>query len=85
MIFLYADDGIQWTTGSFSGGTNGLGGTPAQVGIDAGDGVRFISVPGALTDEIINIPTTSNIGIPGVWILQGEGASCVQCSLLCNI
>ena len=35
-IFLYPDDGIQWTTGYQSGGTKGLGGVEAQVGYDAG-------------------------------------------------
>ena len=36
VIFLYADGEIQWTTGDASGGTGGLGGTPAQVGFNAG-------------------------------------------------
>ena len=37
-IFLYPQDGINWTTGDASGGKDGLGGTPAQAGINAGDG-----------------------------------------------
>jgi hypothetical protein len=32
-------DRLEWTTGDASGGTNGLGGTPAQAGFDAGIGV----------------------------------------------
>ena len=70
VIFLYADGEIQWTTGDASGGTGGLGGTPAQVGFNAGDGIRFASVPGSQTAEIINITTTSNVGILGVWIFR---------------
>ena len=70
VIFLYADGEIQWTTGSASGGIGGLGGTPAQVGFNAGDGIRFASVPGSQTAEIINITTTSNVGTPGVWIFR---------------
>lgn len=70
VIFLYADGEIQWTTGDASGGTNGLGGTEAQVGFNAGDGIRFTSVPGSQTPAIINIDTTSNVGNPGVWIFQ---------------
>ena len=70
VIFLYADGEIQWTTGDFSGGIGGLGGTPAQVGFNAGDGNRSASVPGSRTDVIIDIDTTSNVGIPGVWIFQ---------------
>ena len=70
VIFLYADGEIQWTTGDASGGSGGFGGTPAQVGFNTGDGERFASVPGSQTADIINIDTTSNIGVPGVWLFQ---------------
>ena len=70
MIFLYADGLIQWTTGDASDGVNGLGGTPAQVGFNAGDGVNYAAVPESRTGEIINIDTTSNVGVPGVWVFQ---------------
>ena len=70
VIFLYADGEIQWTTG----GSNGLGGIEALAGINAGDGVNHITIPGSLTPSIINITQTSNVGIPGVWMFQvGEG------------
>ena len=39
VCFNYPTNGINWTTGDASGGSGGLGGTPAQVGFDAGDGV----------------------------------------------
>ena len=32
---------IVWTTGNFNGGVNGLGGTPAQIGFNAGDNVTM--------------------------------------------
>jgi len=70
VIFLYADGEIQWTTGDASGGSGGLGGTPAQVGFNAGDGIRFASVPGSQTAGIINIDNTSNVDIPGMWVYQ---------------
>ena len=70
VIFLYADGEIQWTTGDLSGGSNGLGGTPAHVGFNAGDGVRFATVPGSQTHEIINIASTSNVGVPGEWVFR---------------
>ena len=70
VIFLYADGEIQWTTGDASGGTGGLGGTAAQVGFNAGDGIRFASVPGSQTADIINIDNTSNVDIPGKWVYQ---------------
>lgn len=74
VLFLYADGGIQWTTGTSSGGSNGLGGEEAQVGFNAADGVRFSTVPGSRTPEIINIDTTSNVGRPGVWVFRVDTA-----------
>ncbi len=70
VLFLYADGQIQWTTGDASGGIGGLGGTPAQVGFNAGDGVRFTTVPGSRTNEIINIEYTSNLAVPGMWVFR---------------
>ena len=73
-MFLYADGEIQWTTADGSGGINGLHGTEAPAGINAGDGVNNMTIPGSLTPSIINITQTSNVGIPGVWIFKvGEG------------
>ena len=68
VLFLY--ENITWTTGDASGGRGGFGGTPAQVGFNAGDGIRFASVPGSQTAEIANIEETSNVGVPGLWIFR---------------
>ncbi|XP_048768421.2 protein mesh-like [Ostrea edulis] len=64
-IYNYED--IQWTTGTSSGGNSitGLGGTPAQVGFNAGDGIVFFTVNASRTHEIVNVTTMSNIDIPG--------------------
>ena len=71
VIFLYAYERIQWTTG---GTNNGLGGTEALAGINAGDGANYISIPGSLTPDIINIFEYSNVGMPGKWIYKvGQG------------
>ena len=69
-IFNYADGEIQWTTGDASGGSGGFGGTPAQVGFNAGDGLRFANVPDSQTVEIVNITSTSNVDRPGVWMFR---------------
>ena len=69
-IFLYADGMIQWTTGDNDGGVDGLGGTPAQVGFNRGDGVNFAAIPASRTADFINLPSTSNVGVPGVWIFE---------------
>ena len=60
----------QWTTGDASGGAGGLGGTPAQAGMDFGDGVNFITLPGSLTAGVLNLCGTSNGSTPGVWRMQ---------------
>ena len=70
VIFHYADNGIQWTTGDASDGSGGLGGHPAQVGFNAGDTIRAATVNGSRTPDIINIHMTSNVGVPGVWIYR---------------
>ena len=69
-IFLYADGGIQWTTGDNSGGAGGRGGTPAVAGVNAGDGIQSATVPGSKTRDIINIAMTSNVEIPGMWVFK---------------
>jgi len=53
--FFYADNGINWTTGDASGGENGLGGTPANVGFNFGDSVHYYSYPTSRTSAIIDI------------------------------
>ena len=70
-MFLYADGEMQWTTGDASYGIDGLGGNIAVAGINAGDGIRAVTIPDSL---ILNISKTSNVGIPGVWMFKvGEG------------
>ena len=76
VIFLYADDLIEWTTSVDSGGIDGLGGIAAQAGYNAGDGVLSATVPGSRTPEIINITLTSNVGRPGVWTFRVDTDAC---------
>ena len=76
-MLLYADGGIQWTTGDDSGGFGGLGGTEALAGINVGDG-NNITIPGSLTPSIINITRTSNVGIPGVWMFKVSEGNYLQ-------
>ena len=75
VIFLFPRGGIQWTTGDASGGKNGFGGTPAQAGINAGDGNRCTSVFEALTEEIVNIDKSSNVKQDGVYIYRVDGTT----------
>ncbi|XP_078337855.1 protein mesh-like isoform X2 [Crassostrea virginica] len=73
-IFNYGD--IEWTTGTASGGDaeSGLGGTPAQVGFNAGDGKVFYVVNASRTPDIINITYMSNINIPGKFAFRIDSA-----------
>ncbi|XP_031573725.1 protein mesh-like [Actinia tenebrosa] len=67
----YNYDSIVWTTGTASGGdAQGLGGTPAQCGFNAGDGIRYFTIPGSRTDAIRNLTKTSNVAMPGVWMFR---------------
>ena len=71
---MYAEGRMQWTTGVKSGGHYGLNGTEALAGINAGDSINHITIPGSQSPDIINITRTSNVGIPGVWMFQvGRG------------
>jgi len=71
--FRYHECG--WQTGSASGGSGGCGGTPAQAGFDAGDGVNFVEIPGSRTDMIGALCTTSNVGMPGIWQFSVRGGA----------
>lgn len=72
---------LDWTTGDASGGTGGFGGTPAQAGFDAGNGVNFLELPGSFSSDILNLETTSNVGTAGLWQFsvrnggEGDGSS----------
>ena len=67
-----------WTTGDASSGSGGFGGTPAQVGFDAGDQTHFVQIDGSMTGEIHNIACNqSNVGEPGRWVFQIRGGNVV--------
>ena len=74
VIFLYAYERIQWTTGDDNGGVNGFGGDEAAAGINAYRRADSITIPGSSTLQIINIDKNSNVGVPGTWIYKlGDG------------
>ena len=62
VFFLYGDGEI-----------NSYFSRRAQVGLNAGNGVDFISVNGSLTSSIFNIDQDSNVGCPGVFVFQVNG------------
>ncbi len=69
---VYRYENINWTTGSASGGSDGLGGTPARAGYSAGDGVNYYELPESGNQAaLLSLPDTpGNTGIPGVDVFQ---------------
>ena len=56
VMFLYQD--IQWSSAT-------------SIGLNAGDGFNFVTVPESLTVEgVLNLTNTSNVGLPGVYIYR---------------
>ncbi|XP_062583115.1 protein mesh-like [Saccostrea cucullata] len=76
-IFNYAN--IEWTTGTESGGdeNNGLGGTPAQAGFNAGDGKVFDAVNGSQTPDIITINEKTNVNVPGKFVFRIDSSKVI--------
>ncbi|MBX3246536.1 MAG: hypothetical protein KF901_05075 [Myxococcales bacterium] len=80
-------DRCEWTTGNASGGTDGFGGTPAQAGFDAGNLEDFVELPGSFTMDVLNLCTTSNVGVPGIWqfAVRSGGVVCPDAGMPCQI
>ena len=55
VFFIYGD--IQWGDG-------------ANIGFNAGDGINSFMLPGALTNQAVNIDEGSNVGVTGVYIYR---------------
>jgi Ca2+-binding RTX toxin-like protein len=70
IVFRYQS--LQWTTGDASGGSSGLGGTPAHGGWTAGNGTNFEEVPGSGNqNSMLALPgTPGNTGVQGMWVYQ---------------
>ena len=49
-----------------------------QVGFNAGDGRRCFSVPGSQTASIVNVETTTNVGLRGRWVFRIDEAEVVD-------
>ena len=76
VIFVYDD--IQWATAD-SRTSNDT--TPTQIGFNAGDGMRFTTVSGSQTDAVLNLNSTSNVNVRGLWIYKVDGDNIGKYSL----
>ena len=45
-------------------------GEDANIGFDAGDGVRSFMLPGALTNQSVNVEDGSNVDVRGLYIYR---------------
>lgn len=70
IVFRY--ESINWTTGDASGGTDGLGGTPAHAGFTAGNGLDFYELPQSGNQDALlaldSLP--GNTGVTGLWVFE---------------
>lgn len=48
--------------------------TPTQAGFNAGDGLRYFSIPGSRTADMAQVETTTNVGVPGRWAFRIDDA-----------
>ena len=73
-IYLYADGLIQWpeSGNALAGYNSGNEYSSSGDGYDYGDELMISSytIPGSLTEDILAIASTSNIGVAGVWVFQ---------------
>ena len=58
VLFLYADGLIQRPSDG------------ALAGLNAGNNITYVNIPGSRTPSILNITQMSNVGIGGKWVFQ---------------
>jgi len=66
VIFLYAD--LEWAA-------------ETEAGFDAGDGINYLSLSGSFTSSILNLQSTSNTGVNGIWAFLVSDASGIVVSV----
>ena len=73
VVFRY--EAINWTTGSASGGTDGLGGTVARAGWSSGNGADFFELPQAGNQGgMLGLEgTKGNTDVRGLWVFEVRG------------
>ncbi|MCU0624781.1 MAG: hypothetical protein MUF53_13095, partial [Gemmatimonadaceae bacterium] len=62
-------EAMTWTTGDFSGGSGGLGGTVARAGYSSGNGVDYLELPQSGDQAgMLGLPGATNGGDPGSFV-----------------
>ena len=76
VFLLYPENLIEWTTGDADGGSGGLGGTPAEVGLVSEDPLEsyFVFVN---SSDVVDIESSSNVEVAGLWIFRVDESSVI--------
>jgi Nidogen-like len=48
-----------------------------KVGFDAGDGKVFYTLPGFMTSGVLNLASSSNVGLNGRWMFRVDGKNII--------
>lgn len=73
VCLFYPEDLIEWTTGDSNGGSGGLGGDPADVGLISEDPAASYLLGISNTDEVVDIESTGNLDVNGLWVFRADG------------
>jgi receptor-type tyrosine-protein phosphatase Q/CUB/sushi domain-containing protein len=69
VLFLFPENGINWYSGDATcNGIDGVGGVPAIVGINKGDGVIFHITNLSSTENVIYVEDYTNVNKPGLYM-----------------
>ena len=84
VALLYADNLLQWMTGDRDGGGGGLGGDRADVGFIGDDPNNVFYLPASNTSAVLQLDSTSNVGIGGLWLFEVGSGVTMTCKLTFN-
>ena len=74
IVFRY--ENVDWTTGSASGGSGGLGGVTARAGYSSGNGVDFFELPQSGNQSaLLDLENASNVGVAGTYVFNVRSGS----------
>jgi hypothetical protein len=70
---------LSWTTGDASGGSGGLGGSVARVGINSGNDTYRLELDGSGTEAtMLSLNSTTNCGRAGVWRFSVHNGTIIE-------
>ena len=67
VFFLYSDSSMEWPGSPY-----------ALVGLNAGDGVRHLTIPTSQSEAVLNIAQTSNGRGSDVWVFRTDASDIIQ-------